>query len=431
MKRGAPSRGPYVRVGVSQRRIVAAKQILYGIRIDLHDQPLGTPPPHACHEDFCNPQNEPDLIELGVLRGPAMTRNVWVCNKGVTHVCTRDTCRLGRLANRGEIVCPLSSIVYATETRPEQRSAPEWTPHWKPVSVADEKRARYKPPAPAKRISSNAQERAANVKKNLPKKAAVLQRAHSTISLLLYSSVRKTINNEYVKQCRARCARDIIQYRATCDAHNQLPRLTRIIELTNNAWVEGMPFVILNRDPSVIGLYGNIICQIWDRLLRFMLTPVMIKGKYSMLFAQGKRPNLDQVILGALYLMRNGYAPKGSVMLPRDPFLETHLPMQKDLHRFEIAKKSVAPGMGLLRDMYNAALAARIPEQKLRLDYAALEQYGYAVIHSSTNDDALPSDETPRTEQSRVIESESRYHWCKECRQRFTSADDLDGHYCW
>ena len=132
-------------------------------------------------------------------------------------------------------------------------------------------------------------------------------------------------------------------------------------------------------------MYGAIVTQVWDRVLQYMLTPWEAGGQRIMLFQTGIRPSADHIILGTLYMMREGYSPNNVCMLPKDPFLAHFLPWQKDLQLFGIEKKDVAPGKNLLRKMYNRALECKVPAHLLRLDYEALTRYGYGVHHGSIN----------------------------------------------
>lgn len=392
MKRGRP----YVAVSQSQQRIVAAKQRLYRIQIILEDQPLGTHPSHICQDAFCNPQNEPDLIHLGALPGPPLTTNVWVCNRGTTHVCTPQHCQLQQASRTGEMVCPLSGMVHGVDRRPEQKSDPDWTPHWAPLSKAEQKQfqKRHKTTPTAKpEYASIIEERAANVKRNLPKRRDVTQRAKQTVAKLLYSMVRKRQNDIYRQRCRVRADRAIQAYCLRQKQRNQLPRIPVMMELISNAWIDDLPFAELERDENRIQLYGTIVTQVWDRVLDFMLTPWEAGGERMMLFTQGIRPSADQVILGTLYMMREGYAPNGISLLPQDPYLAHYLPWQKDLHLFGIKKRDISPGKNLLRSMYNRALECNVPVHVLRLDYNALQRFGYGVHQGMINGESLSEEE--------------------------------------
>lgn len=424
----------FVRVGTSQQRIIKAKYDLYGRHVTLQKQSIGSEPAHGCNEAFCNPQNESDLIQMGVLCGPALTRNVWVCDRGVTHVCTPELCLLGVRANMGEIVCPLSGLVLRIDQRPEQSSDPDWKPHWKPVSVAEQRRSRKRPRLRRSHSAgtSTPEERAANVKKNLPKRADVTRRAERVVETLLYSRVRRQQNEAHKRRCMERAARDVKAYRMQQKNCNQLPRLPHIMQLVSNAWLPPAPFTELQRSENIINLYGAIVTQIWDRVLRFMLTPWESGGQRIMLFEQGIRPSVDNVILGTLYMMREGYSPNNQSMVPSDPFLAHGLPTQKDLPLFNFAKREVAPGLTLLRNMYNRALECHVPPHYLRLDFEALRQYGYGIAPSMQDDDqGQEAQQHQQHQQRQPFKSVSRYHVCTQCRQRFTTADELDDHYCW
>lgn len=433
-----------VSVRQSQARIVGAKERYYHRRITLQDQPIGTQPSHQCHRAYCNPQNERDLIALNILRGPLLLDNVWVCDRGVTHVCTPEYCRLGQLANQGEIVCPLSGMVVGIHVLPEQSSDPDWTPHWKPISAAQHRREtrhltqnKRQRAQDANDYMTQAEERAANVRNNLPKRQDVALRARRIVETLLYSKVRKRQNALHRQQCKERGERRIQDYVMHQRNQHQLPCMLKMIEIINNVYRQPEPFVILERDENMINLYGTIVCQVWDRVLDLLLSPCDTNaGGSRMLFDVGIRPNVDHVILGTLYMMREGYAPSNESVLPRDPFLAHYLPTQKDLPLFDFNKKAVSPGQTMLRNMYNRAIECKIPMHRLQLDYSVLEQFGYGIaqsqlggiikMHASTQQQQQDDNDLPL-----LRPSTSRYHMCQKCHQRFTSIDKLRDHFCW
>ena len=428
---GNTDRSVYVSVRQSQQRIVAAKLCLHGVRVQLEQQAWTDNPSHTCRKGYCTPENEPDLILAGVLQGPPLTNNVWVCHKGVTHVCSSATCRLAMATRHGTIVCPLSGQVMGQEHRPEQRASDTWTPHWKPLAKALQPKIRTleqvradRQHALTKSNVSTPETRAANVIKNLPKRQDVQRRAEKVVALLLYNRVRRQQNLAHQKACREHAERAISVYRSNQRARNQLPCIITMITLTNNAWAEPLPFVELKRDENVIRLYAAIVTQIWDRVLRFMLMPWQQGGRRIMLFDQGIRPNVDHVILGTLYLMREGYMPNNIPLLPRDPMLAHHLPLQKDLPLFDFPKRSVTPGKNMLRDMYNRALKHHVPVHLLQLDFDALHQYGYGLS---------PQERAAQQAANHVVRHtlSARYHACTTCRQKFDTTEALHQHFCW
>lgn len=262
---------------------------------------------HFCSVPYCDPLNESGLRSRGFLSAndkPHTDDTMYICKYGAIHICTPYTCA----DSDGPEGCPISGLSSAC--------APTFGDNYDP---------RHKSSPPASRYKRH--------------KAEVQEtEIENVVETLLYSDFRKHVNEEWIKKQQKACRKEKDSYvEEKCDKLpiNIIGLL--MIESKYDLIKQRLPLTVFPEpDRARVAAYTSIISQVCQQALGMHV---------------GKKLCYISIALGVLYLMQCGLTIDGRVVLPKDDFLEKHLPAMNDLSRFKIDRRKFAQGEKLIKQI--------------------------------------------------------------------------------
>lgn len=391
---------------------------------------------HLCHKNKCHPENESDLIRQGLLKGPPLTKNVYLCDMGAVHVCTARSCEL--YGNSFSQVCHISGLqtgnIYSSYSSDDSRtwySRPEYENRGSSKKTAvfvqesfvtgsiDRRRllsqsgsmisamrtqrkqaakrqrqrvtsmpeqalpptnigntAVAEQPKPAPLPSGKAYKRIKRTTYNKPiPMSTVKLRAEKMVRLLLFSSCRQNLNQKMqAKHEKEACdARDT--YIKGCMEDGQFGFATDIYRLMADKLSAPLPLDIFVFDESLFNYYVDVICQVWRLVTKYYVHPKHKQYDEDTGEEIFRKVNVDHVCIGVLYSMRLGWKFNKTFLLPQDNFLFCHLPRINDLTEFDgISKPACTSGSSILKTTYENAVNQSVPLSELTLKVEHLKE---------------------------------------------------------
>jgi hypothetical protein len=209
--------------------------------------------------------------------------------------------------------------------------------------------------------------------------ALVKSRASETVTCLLFSSHRAKRNAEAILEMERHAAKARNTYIIERFNQRQLPYLSDIYRLIGDIMSRALPLVEYVFDEGLHDYYVNVILQVWNIMVKHIV-PADEKEYDDKGGEIVPRIDLDMVVLGTLYAMRQGLIRNCVALLPRDEFLLVSLPLIHETSFFPIHKKKIGRGITLLNKVYDSALADGVPADELMLDISKLPEKGGARV---------------------------------------------------
>lgn len=352
---------------------------------------------HVCSAETCSPISESALVQRGILVGPALTSNVFLCLRGTVHVCTEAACEHFGYSNTR--TCHVSGFQFGTlesqydkEDYRTWRSKPETRGSASSGSAVDLRlflsqsgslESMVAPPTPLLMAASAAveeEEEEEGTKKRIPaRKRATDEELRAIVSgmikLLLYSPNRVNRNREAIKAHLQEANEARNTYERQQHKNKQLPFFTDIYRLVGKYTSKPLPFDEFVYSPNLHDYYVSIVMQVWNMVMRYY-TPLGEK-EYEEDGVTEIPPRVDvgNVCLGVLYSMRQGVRYNGNTMLEKDDFLLMNLPTGPDLlNYFNIRKRRVSVGEKIVTQTYENAQAENAPLSALLIDVTLLPE---------------------------------------------------------
>lgn len=325
--------------------------------------------PHTC---FANAMSEETLVRNRYIQGPPISCNVFLTRCHNIHLCSETACTLYQADATG--TCPLSSIQYGTMiSHYDKNDSRTWysRPYLEgsngqavtaPAAATPAAAAVAATPAP-KRVFSD------DFKKEL---------ASNVVRLLLWSPKRESRNTrvreQLTEEANAACSNYIQSQRLA----RQLPFWTDLFRIRGYMMSQQSMLQILQYDETLHDYYVAIICQVWDRVLRFRNNESTTE-KLS-------RGEMEAVALGVLYGMRQeGYHKNGVTILAKDDFLAQELPPIQELNpHFNVERNLLTRGQKLFRQSFENAFNKNVAHSDIELDMAAITRAAASTVDPTT-----------------------------------------------
>ncbi len=370
-------------------------QAIIRLRNALTAQLQSTRTVHTCGPFVCSPQSEPSLIAKGMLVGPPLTSNVFLCLRGAVHVCTERACEHYGFSNTR--TCHVSGFQFGTadssydkgdsrtwKLKPETQSANAvidprlfLTQSGSLESLTNLKRSRTaeeeeedlgggaidEPPIPTpkrpfthKRISDE----------------DLSQLVSGMVKLLLYSPNRVARNRDAIKAHQLEGSEAVHTYVRQQVKKKQRPYWTDNYRLMGYYSSRELPLREFAFSQNLHDYYVSIIVQVWRMVMRFYVPTA--EKEYDGDVEIPPRLDVGNICLGVLYSMRQGIRYNGHTLLPKDDFLLMNLPIGPDLSYFNIRKRRVSIGEKIITQTYENALAEDAPLGDIAIDVTLLPE---------------------------------------------------------
>lgn len=336
---------------------------------------------HICMASICMPLNEPALISLGFIAPPIICESVYLCRFGNVHICTPQSCT--RFLENKTGVCPISNIQYqcAQQTDYDKEDWRTWyqTPQTKIVNRSDtfdvsrKKRTRLSLLTPGSldpdKITLVDEDEIQKHEPKAEKRTRIIDiksienKVKETLRIILFSPLRKRFNDEVTKQHKIEHKKAQERYISNCKKQGQIPNLIDLLTISNYYSNLPLPLMNIEMDHTMHEHYTNIILQIWEKVQRYSDDNVV-------------KVNVQAVVLGALYTMRQGLVADGLQLIPRDSFMCQRgvLPLINDIVKFGFTKRKVTSGEKLIDSAYNRALTLNVSREDLLFDYTRIKE---------------------------------------------------------
>lgn len=170
------------------------------------------------------------------------------------------------------------------------------------------------------------------------------ERASNMVRLLLFSNERIECNKAAIREMQQKADNLEEAYKRKQLANSQQPFWTDLYRFRGHIMSERLPLDIFEPSTSLISYYSAVIMQIWKHVQENHV-PVKDKKYDEHGVEIVPRINFDHVSLAILYMMRQGIKTlEGLELLPRDVFLEEHLPGANLFSYFGLAKNDMSKG---------------------------------------------------------------------------------------
>jgi hypothetical protein len=315
----------------------------------------GPPTSHAC-------QSSSGCFSQAIAEGPSWSRNIFFLRCHTVHLCSENTCQFYGADPTG--TCPVSGIQYGTIiSNYDKNDSRTW--YSRPYLEGSAPSA-IAATAPIKRASPQALS-----------DECKRECASGVIRLLLWSIKRGTRNTRVhelrVKESGEACSNYIKNQLA---AH-QPPFWTDLYRIQGYMMSKHPMLQILQYDETLHDYYVAIICQVWDRVVRFR--PDTAAEKMT-------RSDLEAVSIGVLYGMRQTeYRCRGVIILSKDDFLEQELPPISELGPYYgVERNRVTQGQKIFRAAFDNAFSKGVPHSEIELDMAAVTREAASKVAPET-----------------------------------------------
>jgi hypothetical protein len=200
---------------------------------------------------------------------------------------------------------------------------------------------------------------------NVPSRANVRRKVERVIYALLYGPERKLLVEEQLCERSHQRESKTNGYRMECNRRNEFYNLIDELMISSHCMNRPDALHVLEPDSARVRYYTNIVLQVWDRALKFLV------GRGPSGELTSPKPNVITITVATMYFMQQGYSPRGIEMLPYDPYL-SQLPRPADLPKFELTKRCDTTGTNLIMSMYENALSSNADLKLIQLDYDEL-----------------------------------------------------------
>ena len=289
---------------------------------------------HTCTKEFCNPENEADLIVKGFLMGPIMMPDVYVCKYRSYHICNSQTCK----STYGTGVCVISGACYgpkdgyASYDKSDPRTFYINARH----SVKMEQQINPTMNDNIYTLSPLEKVKVKQKTRKSPNFKRIRLEVVEIITKLLFSDTRKSVNKRYRDNRTKIMEKKIQNYIKSCYIE-RVPVNMITIKIFVDKYNEGYERLeILNYSEDTISKYTNLIVNAYKIVLKY----------YDDAF---KVPTIS---LGVLYEMRQGYEIEGLVLFEADPFLLHNLPTINDILQFGFDRANITKGKHIIQAAY-------------------------------------------------------------------------------
>lgn len=347
-------------------KIASLKRLQHG-RTQMND--LVAHMQHICDPLICNPLSEIDMIRRGLLQGPVICNNIWLCRYGSYHICSASECSR---ANEGS--CPISGATFLEfghqQADYDEQDSRTWKPQLElaPLSVPDPHldtftRKRRKnlrdsainlfddaPPEPMPIPEEEEEEEEPIVVKKTKfrtngrlGKPEAKRRIEKMITTLLFDSAPRRAaafqQMAYIEDKRAKRWRQHVQ---KCREENLIVNLIEqmIIDSNMTSLIPPpiTPYIEVNLEKQ--NYYVKLLMELYDKACIYLPQP---------------KVDVEAMALAALYCMRGGYSVGGIVVLQADKYLAENLPQVSDLPTFKYPKKKITKGTKLVKELFARA----------------------------------------------------------------------------
>lgn len=336
-------------------------------------QRFGAPPPdHICRpqECFADAKSEEALIRFlgGGGGGGPISANVFLTRCHAIHLCSETACRL--YTDNG--TCPISGLQFGTMvSHYDKNDSRTWyaRPYLEAAATATATTLVVATPSSAAETTKVV---------SVTKKPSVLSTevkqtlASNVLRLLLWSTKREARNKHVREQLTAEANDACANYIKAQRLAHQLPFWTDLFRIRGFMMSKHPMLQILLYDETLHDYYVAIICQVWDRVVRFRAD---VAEKLT-------RADLESVAIGVLYGMRqNEYRCRGVIILAKDDFLTQELPPITELGpHFGLERSRVTRGQILFREAFEHAFASGVPHSEIELDAAAITRVAASTV---------------------------------------------------
>jgi len=312
---------------------------------DIIDMPLK----HVCSKEFCNPENEQDLISKGFLNSPAQSSNVYLCKYKCHHICDKFKCNNIVLG-----VCAITGACYGNPggySNYDKNNSRTWHTNFRSNEYCQQIDEFENPSIFNKQISQPEAIVQKKRKKTSFKKLLIQYRitAQLIVTSLLYSPIREKINNATNKNNLKILAKKTQSYIKACEKQRNVVNIIHLMMLNDTYKSVNCKLEILNYDEHVINKYTNIIIETYKN----------VKKYYTESF------KFETIALGTLYEMRQGYKIEQIQLFPSDSFLLHNLPIINDIPSFGFDKKYITKGKQIIQYAYGRAIELGVSIQDL------------------------------------------------------------------
>jgi hypothetical protein len=360
---------------------------------------------HVCYPETCHPENEPMLIQQGLMSAPPLTTHVFLCNFRCIHICNRQQCH--RYGATG--ACPISNIRYEQLYSSYDSTDPlTWKNASRPFpgqisrhvfneTVLPEKRKQnrrdffasgngiFEPVKAVEAIPSLPPPPPEKRRKKMPEKRRISnerQRIEKIVKTLLFSEQRKRLNENVAAEHQKQHQTMRDEYLRKRRDERQLPILSDLYRILVHYASMPLPLVELQENPKTVRHYTKIALEMLDKVNKYV-----VEGEV------GGAIRVTSVVLGTLYMMRQGYEVGNVQVLPLDRFLLCNLPMGNDLQHFtldngRLEKSHMTSGERLVSRMYNNAVEQGASEKELTLQSASNTAVRSFVGNNSEEEDS-------------------------------------------
>lgn len=295
---------------------------------------------HECAKDVCNPVGIPDTM-------------IFVCDYGVIHRCSQDTCHAQTAG-----VCRISGASYASSGTSSYDQGDYRT--WKSKTADDSVYRGNSHDTIHEATRPLITEIKKEEKGEAPKKK---RRYHgygsrqitSLLSSLLYGSERKDINQRIEQERQVIQDKQMSIYMETARKHRIPIDLVVLVRIRDCAPISTKlkPLCIEPYDSTRVEHYVDIVLQ-------------MLKMAYT--YVEDITPACaSSIALATLYEMRMGYTLDGVELIPRDAYMEAMLPRLADLVHFDIQKRQITQGRGLIEMAFQEARKSSVALKSLAI----------------------------------------------------------------
>lgn len=320
----------------------------------------GSDPNHKCIGTSCHPRSEVDLIKSGHLpyNINRVSYNVYICDYGRIHICNEDVCKL--YGSTPTLTCPISGLQMASIVSNYNK---------------DDSRTWYNKQTQSVDASSGNTAIVKKRKKNPvhTSETTIKNVCETVISNLLYSTARREYNQameiKYAEEAKLAMNTYALSRKTKLSQMAYKTDLYRINAYYMNKYA---PLAEMKLDINVIKYYSEIIWQVWNICVKYHIHP-----NQRILNDNGdeikNRLTPEVVVLGVLYSLRQGLSVGDGIhVLPKDEFLQQHLPLVNNYTLFSIDKTKVTRGLNILLQSYNNAVSLGVDTTQLLLDVTRL-----------------------------------------------------------
>lgn len=206
----------------------------------------------------------------------------------------------------------------------------------------------------------------------------VKSKASEIIMCLLFSVNRARRNGDAIVENKRIAIKARNTYITERMQQRQLPYLTDIYRLMGHITSRALPLDEYVFDEALHDYYVNVVLQVWLFIMKYCEKEYDAESDTEII----PRIDLETVVLGTLYVMRQGLLRGGMTLLPKDEFLLVSLPLIHEMSYFNNAfKKKITKGTTLLNDVYDNALGNGIHPQELCLDVSKLPEKNYTQVY--------------------------------------------------